>query len=450
MNPLCFILMPFGKKTFQNEIEIDFDDIYIKLIKPAVIKAGLEPIRADEEKTDGIIHKPMFERLVLCDYAIADLTTANANVFYELGVRHAVKPSTTIMIFANSMRLPFDVGLLRGLPYQLDEKGNLSNIKKDLKLLTDKISTAKKEKAKDSPLYQLLEDYPNISHEKTDIFREMVSYAEEKKEKLFDARNQSEAKEQLKQLSEIEKELGTIEDNEAGIVIDLFLSYRSLGSKDGHTKMVDLTEKMSPILKQTVMVQEQLAFALNRLDKKNEAEKVLLDLIKKRGGSSETYGLLGRVYKDQWESAYKNNKKIAAAGYLKKAIDTYLKGFNMDWRDAYPGVNAVTLMAISQPEDERWKKIYPVVLFAVTQKLDSGTPDYWDYATILELKTITKEWGEAAGYLGSALANVREVWEPATTAKNIKYIIESRAERNENVDNENELLEALLTYKLID
>ena len=48
--------------------------------------AGLEPLRADEEQAGGISHKPMFERLVLCDYAVADLTAANANVFYELGV----------------------------------------------------------------------------------------------------------------------------------------------------------------------------------------------------------------------------------------------------------------------------------------------------------------------------------------------------------------------------
>jgi hypothetical protein len=59
---------------------------------PSVVIAGLQPLRADEEVTGGIIHKPMFERLILCEYAVADLTTANANVFYELGVRHAVRP----------------------------------------------------------------------------------------------------------------------------------------------------------------------------------------------------------------------------------------------------------------------------------------------------------------------------------------------------------------------
>ena len=80
MKPLCFILMPFGRKPVGDGRQADFDAIYERLIKPAVLAAGLEPLRADEEMAGGIIHKPMFERLILCEYAVADLTTANANV----------------------------------------------------------------------------------------------------------------------------------------------------------------------------------------------------------------------------------------------------------------------------------------------------------------------------------------------------------------------------------
>src|SRR5687768_3432700 len=107
--PLCFVIMPFGIKKDAEGNEVNFDKVYQSLIKPAITNAEMEPIRADEETVNGIIHKPMYERLILCDYAVADLTTANANVFYELGVRHTVKPFTTISIFASNTRLPFDV-----------------------------------------------------------------------------------------------------------------------------------------------------------------------------------------------------------------------------------------------------------------------------------------------------------------------------------------------------
>ena len=100
MKPLCFVLMPFGKKPDSRGSIINFDSVYEKIISPAVLDARLEPIRADEEKVGGIIHKPMYERLILCEYAVADLTTANANVFYELGVRHAIRPWSTLLIFA--------------------------------------------------------------------------------------------------------------------------------------------------------------------------------------------------------------------------------------------------------------------------------------------------------------------------------------------------------------
>src|SRR3954454_12638401 len=124
LEPLCFVLMPFGRNSDGTGATIDFDAVYRDLIAPAVRAAGLEPLRADEEVTGGIIHKPMFERLILCEYAVADLTFANANVFYELGVRHAVRPWSTALLFAQaSGQLPFDVAPLRAIPYSLDAEG---------------------------------------------------------------------------------------------------------------------------------------------------------------------------------------------------------------------------------------------------------------------------------------------------------------------------------------
>ena len=77
LKPLCFVVMPFGQKPDPaGGAAIDFDRIYTTALAPAIEDADMEPIRADEERTGGIIHKPMFERLILCDYAVADPTTA--------------------------------------------------------------------------------------------------------------------------------------------------------------------------------------------------------------------------------------------------------------------------------------------------------------------------------------------------------------------------------------
>src|SRR5689334_23020443 len=188
--PLCFVLMPFGtKKDPVSGIEIDFDDVYEKAIRPAIVAAKLEPIRADEERTGGIIHKPMFERLLLCEYAVADLTTGNPNVYYELGVRHAARPATTVAIYADLQKPPFDLNLLRSLRYRLGEGGRFGPeeatelIRELTKRLLDLRSLAKEQSAVDSPLFQLLGDYraPDIAHLKTDVFHERVEYSVKRK-----------------------------------------------------------------------------------------------------------------------------------------------------------------------------------------------------------------------------------------------------------------------------
>jgi tetratricopeptide (TPR) repeat protein len=425
--------MPFGQKPTTAGALIDFDAVYEDLIKPAIEAAELEPLRADEEMTGGIIHKPMYERLILCEYAVCDLTTANANVFYELGLRHAVRPYSTVLLFAEGTgQLPFDVGPLRALPYQLAKGGKPTTDAQAA--LSDRLRAARSADT-DSPIYQLVEGFPDIQHLKTDVFRDRVKYCEEKKKSLAIARKQD-----VDAIRAIEQQLGDVADAEAAVVIDLFLSYRAVSA---WTEMIELASKMASPLAATVMVQEQLGLALNRAGRSDEAEQTLTELIANRGPSSETYGILGRVYKDRWEAALKADNEFLARGLLDKAIDAYLKGFETDWRDAYPGINAVTLMELKDPPDERRTQLARIVSYAVERRIATGKPDYWDHATRLEIAILANDADEASAALGDALANVRETWEPETTARNLRLIRQARERRNEQPDWATQVEEAL-------
>src|SRR4051812_42166916 len=160
--PLCFVLMPFGTKPSAGGATIDFDVVYRELIRPAIDHAGLEPLRADEEMTGGVIHKPMFERLILCEFAVADLTTANANVFYELGVRHSVRPRSTILLFAEGgTQLPFDVAPLRAIPYRLNPDGKPADPGAMMPAIRQRLLQARNADT-DSPIFQLVEGFPDI------------------------------------------------------------------------------------------------------------------------------------------------------------------------------------------------------------------------------------------------------------------------------------------------
>jgi tetratricopeptide (TPR) repeat protein len=423
---LCFVLMPFGKKADAGGTLIDFDMVYQQLIAPAIVQAELDPLRADEEMTGGIIHKPMFERLMLCPYAVADLSTANANVFYELGVRHAVRPYSTVLIFGEGGRLPFDVAPLRALPYKLTPAGTPADEPSTRSALTARLNEARKNAA-DSPVFQLVDGLQplDISHIKTDVFRERAKYSADMKERLATARRQG-----VDAVHAIEKELDPIADAESGVVIDLYLSYRAVKAWGD---MIALVQKMSTPLAATVMVQEQLALALNRAGQGEGAERILLDLIERRGPSSETCGILGRIYKDRWDAALKSGDTLLARGMLEKAIAAYLRGFEADWRDAYPGINAVTLMELREPPDPRREQILPVVTYSVWRRIATGKPDYWDHATLLELAVLAKDEQRANDAAAEALAAVREGWEAETTARNLRLIREARERRQDSV-----------------
>ena len=435
--PLCFVLMPFGKKPDAAGSMVDFDAVYQDLIGPAIQEAGLDPLRADEEMMGGIIHKPMFERLILCEYAVADLTTANANVFYELGLRHAVRPWSTVLIFSEGGRLPFDVVPLRALPYQLSAEGTPKDVGTARVALMERLREAR-DPAPDSPIFQLVEGMraPEIDRLKTDVFRDRVRYSAQIKDRLAIARKQG-----VEALRALERELGMITDQESGVVIDLFLSYRAVKAWED---MIALVDKMSPPLAATVMVQEQLALALNRAGQGERGEKALKDLLDRRGPSSETYGILGRVYKDRCEAALNRGDNFLAQELLEKAIDAYLRGFEADWRDAYPGINAVTLMELKEPPDPRRQKLIPVVAYAVERRIAMGKPDYWDHATRLELAVLAKDEQGAVAALADAVAAVRESWEPETTARNLRLIREARERRNKPAPWANEIEQALL------
>ena len=424
--PLCFVLMPFGKKMDAAGRVTNFDSVYAKIIAPAVERSGLEPIRADEEKIGGTIHKPMFERLMLCHYAVADITGANPNVFYELGIRHAMRPRSTVIVFAEGTVLPFDIALVRGIAYKTDGAGEPVDVETTLGQIAGQLQAARGNPLDDSPIFQLVEGVPRweVDHSKTDIFRKAVDYSKRYKDRLRAA-----VKEDADSVKHVagEPALANLLEVESGVVVDLFLSLRDVKA---HAAMIDLYHRMPLPLQRAKMMREQLGFALNREGRFADAEKVLSEVIAEFGPSSETNGLLGRMYKDRWDLAKKEGLPEARA-LLKSAIDTYLAGFEADWRDAYPGINAVTLMEMMPKTDPRQAEILPVVRYSASRKAAKNA-DYWDHATLLELAVLARDADDAADKLGDALAVARAGWELETTARNLGLIRAMREARGDD------------------
>lgn len=110
----CFVIMPFsGTSEYEPG---HFDRVYEYLIKPACAIANFEPIRGDDSKASNMIMLDVLRNIIDCDMAICDLSSINANVFYELGLRQAFDKKT-ILIRDGLHAVPFDLLGFRYVPY---------------------------------------------------------------------------------------------------------------------------------------------------------------------------------------------------------------------------------------------------------------------------------------------------------------------------------------------
>jgi hypothetical protein len=118
----CYVCVPYGRKRplhRPGNVEIDFDALYYETIKPAVERAGYVAYRGDEPELGGIIQRTMIRLVADSDVMIADMTNWSPNVLYQIGLRHALRRRTTILIGAEWERIPYDLSHFARIPYQL-------------------------------------------------------------------------------------------------------------------------------------------------------------------------------------------------------------------------------------------------------------------------------------------------------------------------------------------
>lgn len=123
----CFVIMPFGLKTDVAGRTVNFDRIYDEFLEPAIEEAGLACERCDRVDEAGNIHRRMFSSIWTADVALVDLSLLNANVFYELGVRHALRRSITILIRRKGTDVPFNVSNLNVIEYDDADPASLQD-----------------------------------------------------------------------------------------------------------------------------------------------------------------------------------------------------------------------------------------------------------------------------------------------------------------------------------
>jgi len=324
--------MGFHKKTdFQTGRTLDLDKSYRLLIKPAVEECGLTCLRADEIPHSGTIDVPMYEQLLGSDIVIADLSTNNSNAIYELGVRHALRPFSTIVIAESKLQYPFDVNHTAILTYQhlgdAIDYDEVVRFRQELKKVIAEVIACRK---KDSPVYTFL---PSL----TPPVAGVAAAPAPKDVPTTDpgtARLQSSA--EFIAQANIALEAGD------------FLTARTL-LKAVH----DLRPADRPWTSNDDYVVQRLIFATYKsalpdsITALNEAYKLLQLLNPSMSNDTETLGLCGAVAKRLWD-------RTEQQPHLDLAIHAYERGFFLR-NDYYNGINLAFLLnvraSISPPVD---------------------------------------------------------------------------------------------------
>ncbi len=410
--PHVFVIMPFGKKKGSDGSPYDFNAIYSQLIKPTIESAGFEAFRADEETTSGDILTDMFQELLLADLCLVDMSIDNANVFYELGIRHAFRKRGIVHIQAGRAYMPFDIFNVRTIPYHITPEGvpDPEFVEKDKAAIVRVIRAtwASEPERIHSPVYNLLPGLvePERSSLRTPLATGFWREYNEWKQRVTIAQRQKRIGDILLLTEEIKNPIIKEEAiAEAG---------SALANMSRHELALDQYRKGLQINSRNPIFRRQEAFNLNRLGKVDEAIVRIESLLADDPNDSEAIGYLGRIYKEMWQDSWKwvenPEKRLRTAfdsyHWLIRAIDTYMRGYRINLNNTYPGVNALTLSNMlleltkkfedpKSPDPEiEWVRnnledLRGSLVFALETLIEEERADYWTLVSMAELKVHT-------------------------------------------------------------
>lgn len=413
----CFVVMGFGTKTdFQQQKTYDLDKTYRTIIRPAVEGAGLECIRADDIIHSGIIDKPMYELLLGADVVVADLSTSNPNAIYELGVRHALRPQTTIVIAEKNFKFPFDIThlVIRGYKHggefidAEDAADARDALEKAIQELVDQNDS-------DSPVYTFL---PTLCKPSLGEVKEVLATAA--------------------------APAATAPDQTVTLLMRMCREARGAGNWAGAKMALEqLRIKMpgDPYILQQLALATYKGKAPNLKDALAEARSILQELQPQTSNDPETLGIWGAIHKRMWEL----DRKPAD---LEESIRSYGKGFHLK-DDHYNGINyafmlneraSVTPAGPDAIADFVWaERVRRRVIELCEERLKAGVRDdqgnvdlerlFWLRATLIEALAGTGEAARAESEKEVAIKEAPESWMPGTLQEQLEKLDKLLAKR---------------------
>ncbi|HEY9063849.1 MAG TPA: tetratricopeptide repeat-containing protein [Burkholderiaceae bacterium] len=356
----AFIIRPFGTKVDSKGQEVDFERVDRELVAPALRAAGLEGGTTGEIFDAGNIREDMFSLILEAHLVVCDITVHNANVFYELGIRHALRRRHTVMIRGepSTDKPPFDISTDRYLTYPIQDPGQaLSKLTDALKatLLTDRPT--------DSPVFQLL---PMLDESDS---RQATGMPQDFLEEV----RRAQAARAVGWLRLLSEEVRHERFARAGLDVVARAQW-DLGDGDGALESWNLVLALHG---DDIGANLGLASVYERLYRKTKneqhlatseqaIERVLSNRDARPGDRTEAHSLRGRNRKTLWRLGFADAQTVgerrskALDSPLLQSYEAYRDAFLNDLNHFYSGVNAFSagtiLLELSASED--WPALF--------------------------------------------------------------------------------------------
>ncbi|EJG0713408.1 tetratricopeptide repeat-containing protein [Vibrio parahaemolyticus] len=341
----AFIVRPFGTKTSLSGKSIDFERVEEKLIIPALKKVKVTGYTTEAFLKAGNIRADMFEQLLKADLVVADLSIHNANVFYELGIRHALRDKRTYLIRCDGDKIPFDLSTDRYLIYDSDDpEAKVQDLTKGMKATL--VSSQQ-----DSPIYHMMPSMKPVDWSQYLVIP--GDFIETVDEALHDG--------EIGNLTMLVREVHGFQWEVEG----LRLIGRALFKLKAFESACDVWEKVVVRKEGDLEAYRKLSTIYQRTDRLTKSDQAISLVLSDPGltnsEKAEFYALRGSNKKTRWLKEWEGlcdhnsveineinqrREKALSSPYLKHSYEDYARGFEEDLNHFFSGLNALSLLLI--------------------------------------------------------------------------------------------------------
>jgi hypothetical protein len=356
----AFVVRGFGKHKDSSGAEIDFDRVDAELITPALEECNLVGGTTGQIVEAGNIRVDMFALIVEADVVICDITVHNANVFYELGIRHALRKKHTVLIRGEPTqdKTPFDLSTDRYLKYPVGKPGDaLGDL---VNAIRASLNTSRET---DSPVFQMLPTLHEVNPDDVSIVPVEVSEEVECAKAAGDkgwlrliADDLKGERFQMGGLKWVARAQWALKDFDGARKNWETLRSASVADIEPNLALANIYERI---------YRENLQPSL--LEASNQAIRRVLDSPKTAlKDRAEALALHGRNLKTLWRLEFKGGasvdrrRAIALDGKLLDSFDAYRQAFLADLNAYYPGISALQMGTIlrSFADEAAWVNLF--------------------------------------------------------------------------------------------